>query len=128
MWKNAAVKAVRIRVHAVNLKYVNEFGVLYEIQCMKKLIPPACFLRGLSIYRELLQQKTKLSSPPPPSHPPVVVVKKKESHLPPGQAKKIYSEKRQKTLHPANKQRIVPIIVFNTSMKVIVTDGRKCYK
>jgi len=101
---------------------------------MKKLILPSLlFCVSLSILLgSCFSSKTVVKpAPHPPSNPPVVVVEKKESHLPPGQAKKIYGEKSAKDFAPGQQKKRANyplIIVFNTSMKVIVTEGRRCYK
>jgi len=102
---------------------------------MKKLILPSLlFSASLGILCAGCYSSKTVVSPSPAPPPPVVVVEKKESHLPPGQAKKIYGEKSAKDFAPGQQKKQVNksyplIIVINTGMKVIVTsDGRRCYK
>jgi len=99
---------------------------------MKKLIVP-----GLSVFSIILlvscysRTIVRTTPPPPPAPPPVVVVEKKESHLPPGQAKKIYGEKSAKDFAPGQQKKrggYALIVVINTGMKVTIMDGRRCYR
>ena len=99
---------------------------------MKKLILPSLLFFSISsILLVGCSSKTVVRTTPPPPPPPVVVVEKKESHIPPGQAKKMYGEKSAKDFAPGQQRKRANcplIIVFNTSMKVTITEGRKWYK
>lgn len=97
---------------------------------MKKLIlPQFLFLTILISTLSGCYSSRVVTGPPPPP----VVVEKNPSHLPPGQAKKIYGEKSAKDFAPGHQRKqeyasYPLIVVYSTGMKIIINGGRRCYR
>jgi len=97
---------------------------------MSKLFPPTLSILSFAFLISCAS-KVAVKTAPPPAPPPVVVVEKQETHLPPGQAKKIYGEKSAREFAPGQQKKhgsYPMIVVINTRMKVTISNGRRCYR